>query len=287
MGSVGRARRPPHLNRHGPTATSCNDDEVDTPPADPTLLASAVDLLRSAGELTLKWFSNSDLAIDTKGDGTPVTEADRAAERLLRERLASIHPDDSVRGEEEDDTIGTSTRTWIVDPIDGTKAFMRGVPLYSNLLAVTDEHGPLIGVINLPALDTIVYAGRGLGCFRNGERVHVSDRAEPERCLLSSSGFTHWPESALLGVKRAGFELRTWGDGYGYAMVACGNIDAMVDPAVSLWDVAPMPVILTEAGGRFTGIDGSELSYEPGRKLSGVATNGAVHDRVLEALAAN
>lgn len=254
------------------------------PPAGAALVDEAVAILRAAGELTLGWFDRTDLAVDLKGDGTPVTEADRAAERLVRERLLAIHPEDSILGEEEDDHIGTSGRTWIVDPIDGTKAFTRGVPLYSNLLAAVDEHGPLLGVINLPALGTTVYAGRGLGCFRNGRRVQVSGRAAPEDCVLSSSGFTNWPESMLLGVKRAGFQLRTWGDGYGYAMVACGAIDAMVDPEVSLWDIAPMPVILAEAGGRFTATSGDDLALVPGVGVSGVATNGLVHEAVIAAL---
>ena len=257
------------------------------PPADPDMLANAVDILRAAGTFTMQWFGNPSLDVLTKSDGTPVTEADRGAERLIRERLSALHPEDSVLGEELDDYIGSSSRTWIVDPIDGTKAFTRGVPLYSNLLAVVDDYGPLIGVINLPALSTTVYAGRGLGCFRDGRPVHVSDRSTPSACVLSTSGFGTWEESSLLGVKRAGFELRTWGDGYGYAMVACGALDAMVDPQVSLWDIAPMPVIFAEAGGRFTGTDGNDVSLVPGSNVSGVATNGVVHDAVIAALAAS
>jgi histidinol-phosphatase len=247
------------------------------------MLANAVDILRAAGIFTLQWFDKPNLDIFTKSDGTPVTDADRGAERLIRDRLEELYPDDSVLGEEEDDHIGSSSRTWIVDPIDGTKAFTRGVPLYSNLLAVVDDHGPLIGVINLPALNTTVYAGRGLGCFRDGRPVHVSDRRAPTDCVLSSSGFTNWPDDSLLGVKRAGFQLRTWGDGYGYAMVACGAIDAMVDPEVSLWDIAPMPVILAEAGGRFGGTDGNDVSLIPGSNVSGVATNGVIHEAVIAA----
>lgn len=248
------------------------------------MLDHAVDLLRDAGTFTLQWFDNPSLDVVTKSDGTPVTDADRGAERVIRDRLAKLYPDDSVLGEELDDHIGSSSRTWIVDPIDGTKAFTRGVPLYSNLLAVVDEYGPLIGVINLPALNTTVYAGRGLGCFRDGRPVGVSTRSEPSACVLSTSGFGTWSESALLGVKRAGFELRTWGDGYGYAMVACGALDAMVDPQVSLWDIAPMPIIFSEAGGRFTGTDGNDVSLVPGAKVSGVASNGLVHDAVIAAL---
>ena len=235
------------------------------PAADPALLDEAVGLARLAGELTLGWFDRPDLAVAQKSDGTPVTEADRAAERLIREHLARDHGNDTIIGEEEADVSGTSGLSWIIDPIDGTAAFTRGVPLYSNLLAVLDEHGPVLGVINLPALGTTVYAGRGLGCFRDGRPVHVSDRQTPDDVVLSTSSYSWWPEPALLGVKRAGYQLRTWGDGYGYAMVAIGAIEVMVDPEVSLWDIAPMPVILGEAGGRVTTRRRQRTGPHPGR----------------------
>jgi histidinol-phosphatase len=249
-------------------------------PADPALLDEAVALAREAGALTLRWFRTAGLPVDRKADGTPVTEADRAAERLLREAIARHHPDDTVVGEEEDERVGTSGRRWIVDPIDGTKAFTRGVPLYSNLVAVEDGEGPLLGVINLPALGETVYAGRGLGCFANGERVSVSTTPALGASLVSASGYGNWDDGALLRLKHTGAALRTWGDGYGYALVATGRIDAMVDPEVSLWDVAPMPVILAEAGGRFSAWDGSGSAAGG----SGVATNGRLHDELLAVL---
>lgn len=258
--------------------------DVTAPPADPDLLEEAVALAREAGRRTLDWFGAAGLTVDRKGDGTPVTDADRAAERLVRERLAAAHPHDTVLGEEEPDVVGTTGRSWVVDPIDGTKAFTRGVPLYSTLLAVLDEHGPAIGVIDLPALGHTVWAGRGLGCHVDGRTARVSDRRDPADCVLSTSGYSWWPDPALLAVKHAGFQLRTWGDGYGYALVATGAVEAMVDPEVSLWDVAPMPVIIGEAGGRFTDASGDDLLLEPGRQVSGVATNGHVHDLVLGCL---
>ena len=246
------------------------------PPVDRSLLDFAVDVAREAGEATRRWFRASDLAVDSKADGTPVTAADRASERLVRERLAARFPDDGILGEEEPERFGTSGRRWFVDPIDGTKAFTRGVPLYSTLLALDDEHGPAVGVIVLPALDQAVYAGRGLGCWADGAPAHVSATATLDGSYLTASSYTHWDDAALLAVKHAGCHLRTWGDGYGYALVATGRADAMVDPTVEVYDVAPMPVILSEAGGRFTSLDGT-----PGAAGgSGVATNGVIHDEL-------
>lgn len=250
-------------------------------PIEPELLDFAVDLVATAGRLTLRWFRAADLAVDTKADGTPVTAADRAAERLVRERIADRFPDDGVLGEEEPELLGRSGRRWIVDPIDGTKAFTRGVPLYSTLLALHDGDGPALGVIGLPALDEAVYAGRGLGCWWDGRPARVSKTSTLHGAYLTTSGYSHWPDGALLAVKHAGCELRTWGDGYGYALVATGRVDAMVDPEVDLYDVAAMPVILAEAGGRFTSLDGRQGAGGG----SGVATNGRVHDELLGLLA--
>ena len=259
-------------------ARACQNHEMsDAPPVDAGLLDEAVDLLRRAGELTLQWFRSDTLEIERKGDGTPVTAADKAAERFLREEITGRYPDDAIIGEEEASRAGTSGRTWIVDPIDGTKAFTHGVPLYCNLLAIEDEHGPAVGVINLPALGETVYAGRGLGCFVDGRPARVSTRDRLSGAYLSSCGFDYWDDDLLLRVKRAGPVLRTWGDGYGYALVATGRIDAMVDPEVAVWDVAPMPVILAEAGGRFTNWGGTG-AIDQG---TGVATNGVLHDEVL------
>ena len=251
------------------------------PPADPDLVRAAVDILREAGELTLGYFRRADLEIDDKADGTPVTAADRGAERLIRERLAAVCPDDSVQGEEEATSTGTSGRTWTIDPIDGTKAFTHGVPLYSNLLALDDEHGPAIGVINIPALGETVWAGRGLGCFYNGELTRVSERSEVRGSWMMTSGIGNWTPALLDAVHDAGVSVRTWGDGYGYVLVATGRADAMLDPQAAVWDVAPMPVILAEAGGRFTATDG-RAGADHG---SGLGTNGALHEALLEVVA--
>jgi histidinol-phosphatase len=251
------------------------------PPADHALVDEAVTLARMAGEFTLSYFRSGELVIEVKQDGTPVTEADRGAERLLRSELARRHPADGIYGEEEGESEGNTGRRWIIDPLDGTQAFTHGIPLYVNLLAVEDEHGIVAGVINIPALAETVSAGRGLGCFCNGARTHVSGQTELAASYVCSSGYDYWDEGALLRLKRAGMRMRTWGDGYGYALVATGRIEAMVDPAAAAYDLAPMPVIVGEAGGRFTDLAGRN-DIAGG---SGLATNGAVHEALLAVLA--
>ena len=250
------------------------------PPIDQGTLDTAVALLRAAGERTLGWFRSRDLAIERKQDGTPVTAADKDAERFLREQLAAVFPGDGILGEEEAPTEGTTGRRWIIDPIDGTRAFTCGVPLYSNLLALEDEHGIAVGVVNLPALGETVWAGRGLGCWSERGRAHVSDHRSLDGAYVMSSSLGHWPPGTVAALYEAGAILRTWGDGYGYALVATGRAAAMVDPTVEPYDLGPMPVLLAEAGGRFTDM-GGEVTIEQG---SGVASNGFVHDALLAIL---
>lgn len=244
-------------------------------------LDEVVAVVREAGEVTLRWFRSKALDVERKGDGTPVTAADKAAERFLREQISARWPDDTILGEEEDDHHGTSGRTWVIDPIDGTKAFTHGVPLYSNLLAMSDEDGDAIAVVNLPALGETVYAGRGLGCWEGERRATVSDRERLRGAYLCSSGLEPWDDAALDAVRQAGMVVRTWGDGYGFALVATGRAEAMVDPRTAHWDVAPMPLLLSEAGGRFSALDGSPRA-DAG---SGVATNGRIHEELLRTLA--
>jgi histidinol-phosphatase len=251
------------------------------PPVEPALVAEAVDLARRAGDLSLRWFRTADLQVDRKGDGTPVTAADRAIERFLREEITRVHPDDGIVGEEDAARPSTSGRTWVLDPIDGTKAFTRGVPLYANLLAVEDSHGSAVGVVNIPALGQMVWAGRGRGCYLNGIAAHVSDRAQLAGAYVSSSGYENWDDDILLAVKRTGAVLRTWGDGYGYLLVATGAVDAMIDPGAERYDLAPMPVILAEAGGTFSDFHG-RATADGG---NAVATNGRLHAQLLDCLA--
>ncbi|WP_419924538.1 inositol monophosphatase family protein [Candidatus Poriferisocius sp.] len=244
------------------------------------LLNEAVELTREAGRLTLGWFNDHDLSVRRKGDGSPVTDADQVAEAFLREALAKRFPDDAVIGEEYPAEQGTSGRTWIIDPIDGTRSFVRGVPLYTTLLAMIDQHGPAIGVSAVPGLDETVWAGRGLGCYHDGRPCQVSPQTELARSYLCASGFEWWPEGAFDRVSRTGARMRTWGDGYGYVLVATGRTEAMIDPGLNLWDIAPMLVIIPESGGQITQWNGATTA-EAGDWL---ATNGAIHDQLLNRL---
>lgn len=250
------------------------------------LLEQAVAWARSAGELTLEWFNNPELEIDAKADGSPVTQADRAAERHLRELIATAYPDDTIEGEEEAARVGSSGRRWLIDPIDGTKAFSHGVGTYSNLLYAEDDEGPLLGVINLPALGETVYAQRGLGCFLNGRRCSVSTVSEPRSAYLSCTGFHMWNQEMFTRVTTAGYRLRTWGDAYGYALVATGRIEAMFDPVLAKWDIMAPALIVREAGGVITSRAGGDpLSADGNGDYSALASNGRRHEELLGLLA--
>lgn len=250
-----------------------------TPDADPDDLARAIEIAVTASRATLEWFQ-TDVPVDTKGDGTPVTVADRTAETMIRTALAERFPDDAVVGEEHPDATGTSRRTWIIDPIDGTKAFIRGVPLYSTLLALWDTHGPAIGVVVFPALDDVIAAGRGLGCTWNGRPARARAREDLDGALVTTSSYSNWPTAAFRAVVDGGALTRTWGDAYGYALVATGRADAMVDPALEWWDVAPMAVIVPESGGRLTQLDGGGIIAGFG---SAIATGGGdLHTTLMQ-----
>lgn len=258
---------------------------MSTPPAvDEELLAQAIDITQQAGEMTLRWFQHSDLDVQRKRDGTEVTIADQTVEEFVKKELAKRFPDDSVLGEEHGEISGTSERQWVVDPIDGTASFVRGVPLYSTLLALFDDHGPAIGVIVIPALGITVAAGRGRGATHNGRPCAVSTVDTLSDSFISSSSFdaSWWGGAEIQAVTSCGASTRTWGDGYGYALVASGQLEAMVEPPVRPWDIAPMFTIIPEAGGRITGWDGSDSTTQAGGWL---ASNGLVHDELIDVLA--
>ena len=257
-------------------------------------LGAAIAAARLAAADTLRWFNSPTLVVDTKADASPVTQADRAAEAILRGQLLGAFPDDAFLGEETGATAGTSGYEWIVDPIDGTKSFIRGVPLYATLVGCRQAGQGVLGVIAIPALDEMVYAARGAGAWHaRGSAApvpaRVSARSTLRESLVCSSDFTsfaRWSAGRAAGdaargrIESACGVVRTWGDGYGYLLVATGRADVMIDPLLNAWDAAAVETVVTEAGGRFTDWRGRP-SIDSG---DGVATNGLVHDAVLGCL---
>ncbi len=250
------------------------------------LLDFAVEIARGAGQITLKYFRKSPQT-DKKSDGSLVTVADREAEAHLRKRIRDRFPEDSVLGEEEGESKGTSERRWIVDPIDGTFAFVHGVPFYGVLIGLEIGGQPSVGVVNIPALNEIVYAASGLGCFSNGDPVRVSSTSSLEESLLLCTDFTACHRygfgSAIEELQRGSKSSRTWGDCYGYVLVATGRAEVMLDPVMNIWDCAALLPIVEEAGGTFTDLDGA-------RTVNGgnaVATNGLLFAEVMSMIQAN
>jgi histidinol-phosphatase len=235
----------------------------------------AVEVAWRAGRATLAHYQTG-IAAETKPDASPVTAADRAAETIARQLITARFPGDSVLGEEEGETRPGAARRWIIDPIDGTRTFLRGVPFFGVLIALEQDGRTVLGVMHFPALDESVYAARDAGCWWNGRRAAVSATDALERALVLTTDI----ENIAAAGRTAGWDrlrqraglCRTWGDCYGYALVATGRAEAMLDPVVSLWDTAALAPIIEEAGGVLSGWDG-----EPGHQHGhAVATNGAL-----------
>ena len=244
------------------------------------LLDFAVEIACGAGNITLQYFRRQP-ETSTKADGSYVTIADRQAEDYLRKRIAERFPDDGVLGEEQGESAGRSGRRWILDPIDGTFAFVHGVPFYGVLIALEVDQQLIAGVVNIPALGEMVSAAKGAGCFLNGEPARVSTTAKLEDALLLSTSFVAcarhgFGQVAELLQARARTS-RTWGDCYGYVLVATGRADVMLDPVMNLWDCAPLLPIMEEAGGTFT--DWSGVRTASGGNA--IATNGLLFDEVM------
>jgi histidinol phosphatase-like enzyme (inositol monophosphatase family) len=254
-------------------------------------LDCAKEIAREAGEITLRYFRRDDLAVERKADESPVTVADRLAEELLRERIVTRFPEDAILGEELGSREGTSGYQWILDPIDGTKSFIHGVPLYSTLIAVLAHDQPRVGLINAPATGEMVYAASGGGCWylpnptAEPRPARVSSVNRLQEGLLLTSEIEGFRKRQAPGSMEAFLRLqskarvsRTWGDGYGYLMVATGRAEVMIDPNMNLWDAAPLQTIIEEAGGRFTDWQGNPTI----RAGEAIATNGRVADEVLK-----
>jgi len=248
------------------------------------LLEFAVALARGAGEITLEYFRKQP-ETTRKADGSFVTIADRAAEAYLRRHLAERFPDDGVLGEEEGELEGRSGRRWIVDPIDGTFAFVHGVPFYGVLVALEIDGHALLGVVNIPPLHELVAAAKGVGCFFNGEPARVSTKKSLADGLLLCTNFrecaNHGFGPAAERLQQRARSCRTWGDCYGYVLVATGRAEVMLDPVMNLWDCAPLLPIVEEAGGTFTDWHGVKTIHGG----NSIATNGLLFDEVMTLVA--
>ncbi len=247
------------------------------------LLQAAAELARVAGDVAMGHFRGG-VTVETKGDGSPVTIADRAAERAAREWLARRFPDDGILGEEFGAEHDDAARRWILDPIDGTKSFVRGVPLWGTLVAVAEGETVLAGAAYFPAVGELLVAAPGEGCWWNDSRCRVSDvsRLEEATVLTTDERFRGTPERGA-GWQRLAERARvsrSWGDAYGYLLVATGRAEVMVDARMSAWDSAALQPLITEAGGVFTDWDGAATAFGG----SAVATNAALAGEAREIL---
>ncbi|OBB96854.1 histidinol-phosphatase [Mycolicibacterium peregrinum] len=253
-------------------------------------LTLALELADQADTLTMDRFGALDLRIETKPDLTPVTDADRGAEEALRASLATARPDDTVFGEEFGGTTTLTGRQWVIDPIDGTKNFVRGVPVWCTLIALLEDGVPTLGVVSAPALARRWWAGLGQGAFGSfagtTRKLSVSGVADLASASLSYSDLTTgWDDRRdnFVALTDAVWRVRAYGDFWSYCMVAEGAVDIACEPEVKLWDIAPLDILIREAGGTFTSVDGAPGPHGG----SALATNGLVHAAVLDRLAGN
>jgi histidinol-phosphatase len=237
---------------------------------------------------TIERFRAADLQVSTKPDLTPVTDADLHAEEIVRSQLARTRPRDAVAGEEMDET-GHGPRRWVIDPIDGTKNFVRGVPVWATLIALVDDGKPVLGVVSAPALQRRWWAATGSGAWSGrslsaASRLRVSQVERVHDASLSYSSLAGWADQdrlhTFLELTRRCWRTRAYGDFWSYMLVAEGAVDVACEPALAVHDMAALVPIVTEAGGRFTSLDGVDGPWGS----NALATNGLLHDEVLALL---
>ena len=254
-------------------------------------LALALELADAADAITLDRFEASDLKVKSKPDMTPVSDADVAVEEVLRERLAEARPGDSIVGEEFGGETVFEGRQWVIDPIDGTKNFVRGVPVWATLISLLVDGQPVLGVVSAPALARRWYAAQGSGAWRTFnkgslKRLEVSHVGELADASLAMSSLEGWKARGLqenfIALTERTWRLRGYGDFFGYCLVAEGAVDIAAEPEVSVWDLAALSVLVTEAGGTFSSLNG-----EPGpHGGDAIATNGLLHDAARKVIGA-
>jgi histidinol-phosphatase len=245
------------------------------------MLDFAVEAAWQAGKITLEYFQTG-TAVERKADASPVTLADRRAEEKLRDCIQRAFPDHGILGEEFGESLGRAPYRWVLDPLDGTRSFIQGVPLYGVMIGLEYESRAVLGVVHLPALGDTVYAAKGEGCYWNGRRAHVSAVSALEEAVVTATDVG----SLYMEGRGPVFERlqsktrlqRTWGDCYGHVLVATGRAEIMLDPLLNIWDCAALQPILEEAGGTFTDWHG-HATHTGG---NGLSTNGHLFHPVME-----
>lgn len=262
---------------------TCTEDDLKT------RLDFARNVALEASALIMQYYQHPELAVEKKLDMSPVTAADRGAEELIRQRLAEAFPQDGVLGEEFPETPGTSGFRWILDPVDGTKSFVHGVPLFGTLIGVEHEQQCVVGVCRFPALNEVVYAARGSGCWwqigdETPKRAQVSQITQLNAATFCQTNILRWEAvgrwTALMTLLRSVGLSRGWGDCFGHVLVATGRAEIMVDPSLNPWDAAALVPILQEAGGEFIDWQGHATIYGG----SGISVVPALKQQVLDIL---
>jgi histidinol-phosphatase len=230
-------------------------------------LQLALDIADRADEISLRYFRSDRLAVETKPDFTPVTQADREVERMIRDRLAHERPRDSVLGEEFGDDRREGNARWIIDPIDGTKRFLRGLPMFATLLALEVDDRIVVGVASAPALGKRWWAARGMGAFNRDGKLQVSRVHQLNDAHVAHASLDGWLETdgmhTLLAVARHVWSTAAIGDFWCHVLVAEGALDAALEPSAKLWDLAPLKIIVEEAGGKLTDFAGRDSANGP------------------------
>ena len=258
-------------------------------------LALAIRLADAADSITLARYQSIDLVVTTKPDNTPVTDADKATEEALRALLKNHRPDDGIVGEEFGNDAGNAERYWVIDPIDGTKNFLRGVPTWATLIGLIEKQSDgrevvVVGVVSAPALFRRWHASEGNGAFVSinkaaPQRINVSQVSEIKDASISYSDFIGWGErlAPFQELMAAAWRTRGIGDFWSHMLVAEGAVDVAIEPSLALWDMAALDIIVREAGGRFTNVAGVDGSLGG----SGLSTNSAIHQKIVDKLNGN
>ena len=258
-------------------------------------LALAIRLADAADSITLARYQSIDLVVTTKPDNTPVTDADKVTEEALRALLKNHRPDDGIVGEEFGNDAGSAERYWVIDPIDGTKNFLRGVPTWATLIGLIEKQSDgrevvVVGVVSAPALFRRWHASEGHGAFVSvnkaaPQRISVSQVSEVKDASISYSDFIGWGErlAPFQELMSSAWRTRGIGDFWSHMLVAEGAVDVAIEPSLALWDMAALDIIVREAGGRFTNVAGVDGSLGG----SGLSTNSAIHQKIVDKLNGN